>query len=88
MHYNTKTVEEYVKKIKRGANRNGAYDINERIYRFFTHNMFTEEKLNLFEKAFNRTFDEFHHHDQDHDFCKNVSIKNIWLFLFIFWFLM
>jgi len=43
------------------------------------------QKSDLFEKAFNRTFDEFHRHDQDYDSCKNVNINNIWLFIFIFW---
>ena len=52
MHYNTKTVDEYVNKIKRGGNNNAVYDVNERIERFFSHNNFTEEKLKIFEKAF------------------------------------
>lgn len=54
MHYNTKTVDEYVNKIKRGGNKNAIYDINERIVRFFSHNNFTDEKLKIFEKAFKR----------------------------------
>ena len=42
MHYNTKTVEEYVKKIRRGNNRNFAYNVEERIERFFSHGIFTD----------------------------------------------
>ena len=60
MHYNTKTVDEYVNKIKRGGNNNAVYDVNERIERFFSHNNFTEEKLKIFEKAFNKKFIKFH----------------------------
>ena len=74
MHYTTKTVEEYIKKIKRGTNSNIPYNINERIKKFFSLNNFTEEKLKMFEKAFNMTFPQFR------NFCnyeKNNFINKI-----------
>ena len=52
-HFNTKTAEEYVNKIKRGDLMNRDYDPMERIKCFFLHNKFTDEKLKIFEKAFN-----------------------------------
>ena len=52
-HFNTKTVEEYVRKIKKGFNRNKKLNPKERIQLFFSHNKFSKEKLNIFEKAFN-----------------------------------
>ena len=52
-HFNTKTAEEYVNKIKRGDLMNRDYDPMERIKCFFSHNKFTDEKLKIFEKAFN-----------------------------------
>jgi len=60
MHYNTKTAEEYIQKIKRGSNQNIVYNISESIKRFFEINDFTEEKIKIFEKAFNRSFEQFH----------------------------
>ena len=60
MHYNTKTAEEYIQKIKRGSNQNRVYNISDLIKRFFEINDFTEEKLKIFEKAFNRSFEQFH----------------------------
>ena len=56
IHYNTRTAEEYVRKVKRCyAGRNDC-DYEERVRLFFIHNKFTEEKLKVFEKNFNRTF--------------------------------
>ena len=62
MHYTTKTAQEYVNKIKRGSNKNAIYNVIESLQYFFDINDLTEEKLNLFEKAFNRTFDQFHNY--------------------------
>ena len=81
MHYNTKTVEEYVKKIRRGNNRNFAYNIEERIERFFSHNNFTEEKLKIFEKEFNRTFEKFHNHKNS---CNIVDLRMMRFLLTLF----
>ena len=55
-HFTTKTAEEYCEKIIRGTNTNLAYDPAERVQCFFSHNRFSEEKLKVFEKKFNRTF--------------------------------
>ena len=55
-HFNTKTADEYSDKIKRGANRNLPYNINERVKTFFKYNKFTEEKMKVFEKKLNKTF--------------------------------
>ena len=54
-HFSTKTAEEYVNKIKRGDLLNRDYDVKERINCFFSHNKFTDEKLKIFEDAFNLT---------------------------------
>ena len=59
MHYTTKTAEEYINKIKRGLIRNIPYNINDTIRYFFNINQFTEEKLKIFETAFNKTFYQF-----------------------------
>ena len=55
-HFNTKTADEYSDKIKRGANRNLPYNMNERVKLFFKYNKFTEEKMKVFEKQLNKTF--------------------------------
>ena len=56
-HFTTKTAEEYSDKIKRGANRNLPYNMDERVKLFFSHNIFREKKLKVFEKNLNKTFD-------------------------------
>ena len=56
MHFNTKTVEEYANKIKRGYPGNHSEPSIERIKLFFIHNEFTLKKLKMFEKKFNITF--------------------------------
>lgn len=56
MHFNTRTAEEYVKKIRKGSPGGFKFDVNERVNLFFVHNRFTKEKLKVFEEAFNRTF--------------------------------
>ena len=80
MHYNTKTVEEYIKKIRRGGNMNAIFDVDERIERFFSHNNFTEEKLKMFESAFNKTFFKFH--KQNIGFNILMNLNSFFLILF------
>ena len=60
LHFNTRTAEEYVTKVKRGyaGNRYGQYE--NRVNTFFSINKFTEEKLKIFEKNFNQTFKSYH----------------------------
>ena len=61
IHFNTKTAEEYVEKIKKGNLENRPYsDIDGKIEHFFSLNKFSEEKLKLFEMKLNKTFVEFH----------------------------
>ena len=55
-HFTTKTAEEYVNKTKRGVNGNVVLKPEDRIMVFFSHNKFTEEKLKIFEKGFNKSF--------------------------------
>ena len=56
-HFNQKTAEEYCNKMWRGRPRKIVYKLDERIIGFFKLNKFSYEKLKLFEKKFNRTFD-------------------------------
>ena len=58
-HFNTRTAEEYVEKIKRWCQTVPA-NLEERIDLFFQHNKFTEEKLKFFEKAYDRKFPNLH----------------------------
>ena len=60
MHFNTKTAEEYINKIKRGNARGTNRSLEKRIKDFFYRNKFTEEKLRLFETRLNMTFEKFH----------------------------
>ena len=57
MHFNTRTAEEFVQKIKRRYPPNKFLQLNDKIKTFFTINKFTEEKLQFFEKSFNKSFD-------------------------------
>ena len=57
MHYNTRTAEEFVGKVKRGYAGNLNPNIEGRIEKFFWSNKFKEEKLKIFEKNFNQSFD-------------------------------
>ena len=59
-HFNTRTAEEYANKIIRGYPGNHFEDINDRVNLFFEHNTFSEEKLKVFEKKFNKTFNIKH----------------------------
>ena len=61
-HYNTKTAEEYAYKILRGNPEYQPYEsIESRVELFFEHNIFSNEKLKVFEDKLNRTFPRFHH---------------------------
>ena len=55
-HFTTKTAEEYANKTRRGGNRNIAYKPEDRVKLFFRFNKFSQEKLNFFEKQFNKSF--------------------------------
>ena len=57
MHFNTRTAEEYVRKVKRGYPGNIYHEYNLRVELFFGINKYTEEKLKFFEKSFNKSFD-------------------------------
>ena len=61
MHFNTRTAEEFAKKIKRGHPGKNYKSIYNRVNKFFQQNEFTEEKLKVFEKEFNLIFEKFHH---------------------------
>ena len=63
MHFNTKTAEEYVDKIKKGINGNMPLSEEEGIDKFFQYNEFTEEKLKVFEQKLNKTFTKYHTKD-------------------------
>ena len=82
MHFTTKTAEEYINKIKRGLPQNIPYNVTERILYFFQINCFTEEKLKMFEKAFNRTFEKFQNY-LNKAFTNKVQIL-VGLFYLIF----
>ena len=56
MHFNTKTVEEYGKKIIRGYPGNHKEYFFDRIRLFFLYNKFSFKKLKIFEQKFNVTF--------------------------------
>ena len=58
IHFNTRTAEENVWKTKRGYHGNIYPNVEERIRIFFSINKFTEEKLKIFEKNFNQSFDD------------------------------
>ena len=61
MHFNTKTAEEFAKKIKKGNLDNHPNEnIEGKIDLFFSINNFTKEKLEIFEKIFNQTFEKYH----------------------------
>jgi len=59
MHYTFRTAEEKVDKINRGLPSGGKCNIDEDIEFFFKYNKITEKKIEIFEKAFNRTFDKY-----------------------------
>ena len=51
----TRTADEYADKVIRGHPGNQALDMNDRVKAFFYRNRFSKEKLEIFEKKFNRT---------------------------------
>ena len=55
IHFNTRSAEEYVEKVKRGYPGNRTAEINLKVQLYFKINHFTEEKLRFFEKSFNRS---------------------------------
>ena len=55
-HFTTKTAEEYCDKIIKGPPRNESFNYDERVQLFFIHNKYSKEKMEIFEKKFNRTF--------------------------------
>ena len=82
MHFTTKTIEEYLNKIiKRGVIQNQPFNITEAIKKFFQINNFTEEKLKIFEKAFNKTFDQFRNNN---NFANKVCKNFLSIFICIF----
>ena len=85
MHFTTKTIEEYLNKIiKRGVIQNQPFNITQAINKFFQINDFTEEKLKIFEKAFNKTFDQFRNNiNSANKVCKNSLFIFINLFYLI-----
>ena len=56
-HFITKTAEEYVTKIHRGANRNIPYKITDKIRLFFRFNNYSKEKFNYFKEKLNLNID-------------------------------
>ena len=65
-HYSMKTAEEFARKLLRGDQRETVYDREVRIERvedFFSHNKFTEEKLQVIEKIINMTIPKYHNNN-------------------------
>ena len=59
-HYTFKTAEEFTLKILKGSHQGVKYNIENLVDEFFKLNAFTEEKLRVLERIFNRTFPKFH----------------------------
>ena len=59
-HYTFKTAEEFTLKILKGSHKGAKYNIENMVDEFFKLNAFTEEKLRVLERIFNRTFPKFH----------------------------
>ena len=59
-HFATKTIEEYIEKIKRG-HPSQTLLLNKWIYNFFKLNKVTDEKLKLIENKLNITLDKYHY---------------------------
>ena len=55
-HFTTKTAEEYCDKMIRGQPRNQISKQEDRVKLFFMYNKFSQEKLDVFEKKFNKKF--------------------------------
>ena len=54
-HYRTKTIEEYIDKIKRGR-ADAGIDYKDMVNKFFISNQKTKQKLDIFTKEFNISF--------------------------------
>ena len=59
-HYSIKSTEEFGYKIKNGYYGGRKFNIENRVNYYFKVNKFSEEKLSLLEKLFNKTFPWFH----------------------------
>ena len=81
MHYTTKTAVEYINKIKRGLTQNVPYNITDKIRYFFEINDFTEEKLQIFEKAFNKTFNQFRNYTNSNN---KIYMYTVWIRIILF----
>ena len=55
-HYRTKTIEEYIKKVKRGRAAANKINYKRQVERFFLTNKKTKKKLDIFKKEFNISF--------------------------------
>ena len=55
-HYRTKTIEEYIKKVKRGRAAANKVSYRRQVEKFFITNKKTKEKLDIFKKEFNISF--------------------------------
>ena len=55
-HFTTKTAEEFCEKIIKGHPTKTHLIPEQRVKLFFEYNKFSEEKLKVFEKKFNRSF--------------------------------
>ena len=85
MHYTTKTVEEFIKKIKRGRRINIPYNITVMVKKYFTINKYTDEKLKMFEIAFNSTFSQFCNFTNSLNiFSLNIILVSLILFFLYF----
>ena len=56
-HFTTKTAEEYIDKINKGTPGGFQNNVEERIRLFFEFNKYSDEKMEIFQKYYNRTFD-------------------------------
>ena len=85
MHYTTKTADEFIKKIKRGRRINTPYNITGMVRKFFTINKYTDEKLKMFEIAFNRSFSQLRNFTNSLNiFSLNVTLVSLILFFIYF----
>ena len=55
-HYRTKTIEEYINKVKRGRADDIGINYKDMVKKFFMSNKKTKKKIDIFKKEFNITF--------------------------------
>lgn len=60
-HFSTKTAEEYADRVIKGHPFGEINFYDERVDNFFKYNKVTKEKIQIFEKKFNRTFPKYHY---------------------------